>query len=385
MKRIYIILKEDIIDFPPILSILRVLNQIGYETIHMGTYSDNEGRKELEEKGVRFISLPKYDGKKGLLSKFKMQYNFRKQVKKRLKSENVTRQDILWIPQIETITLLHKLVFNYTVILHPLEFTNPNVSWKYRMISPSIDLEKSFKAAKAIVCCEYNRAHITKGIYSLERLPFILPNKPYIDDASIKEIPTSLKKEITQIKDKIKNKKVILYQGIFLDKERRLEEFCEAMSLLPEDFILIAMGRGGSLFENLKLKYQNDRILFIPFIRPPYHLLITQEAYIGVLSYFPRPYNIGSVINPLYCAPNKIYEYSKFGKPMIANDIPGLHYIFKEFHCGECVSYPVTPENIANQITSISQDYSSYEDGSKRFYEDVKIEDIIKNIVDSIQ
>ena len=56
-------------------------------------------------------------------------------------------------------------------------------------------------------------------------------------------------------------------------------------------------------------------------------------ASIGVLSYFPRSGSIGRTLNPLYCAPNKIFEYSKYGIPMISNDVPALRYSYMEFHC----------------------------------------------------
>lgn len=381
-NRVFVILKEDIIDFPPILSIMRVLAGLEYEVIHLGTYSDNDGKSELGKLGIKFQKMPQYNGKANLFNKLYSQISFRNEVNKFLSKASVTNNDIIWIPQIETIYLHHDLPFKYPVILHPLEFTNPSIGWKYRLISPTINLTKSFNAAKAVVCCEYNRSQITKGIYGLERLPFILPNKPYINDNTLVEpISIEIKNILRDFKDRTQNKKIILYQGIFLDRERRLEEFCESISLLPDDFVLVAMGRGGDLYENLRKKYEGDRIIFIPFIKPPFHLGVTKNAYIGVLSYFPRPDNIGTVINPLYCAPNKIYEYSKYGKPMIANDIPGLHYIFQQFHCGECMPYPITAHTVMETIKAIDSKYDYYSNGAIDFYDSEKIDCIIKDIV----
>ena len=156
----------------------------------------------------------------------------------------------------------------------------------------------------------------------------------------------------------------------------------QAISLLPKEYVLVAMGAGSEMYDNLKNKYQGDRIIFIPFIKPPFHLEITRTAHIGVLSYFPRPYNIGSVINPIYCAPNKIYEYAKYGKPMLSNDIPGLHYIFTQYHCGECVNYPMTPHSIAKAIERIDLDYESYSNGVSEFYKSGDIVNIIKKILE---
>lgn len=110
-------------------------------------------------------------------------------------------------------------------------------------------------------------------------------------------------------------------------------------------------------------------------------MLITKEAYIGVLTYFPRPYSINSVINPIYCAPNKIFEYAKYGIPMISNDIPALHYIFNEYSCGKCINYPMTPQSIASIIGDISQNYNQYSSGSHNYYESVNTLKIIKDII----
>lgn len=382
-KRIFIILKEDIIDFPPILSLIRIITNFGYGVVHLGSYTDAESKAEFVRSGVKFIEMPKYDGKASITKKFISQVSFRNKVNSYLKSASITNDDILWIPQIETIYLLHDLAFRYQVVFHPLEFTNPTISWKYRLISPTINLNKSFKAARAVVCCEYNRAHLTKGICDLDILPFVLPNKPYDNPKSDDSVPSDVASMLEGYYERINSKKVILYQGIFLDKERRLEEFCEAIKMLPEEFILVAMGRGGKLYDDLRQKYEGHRIMFIPFIKPPYHLKVTKEAYIGVLSYFPRPNNIGTVINPLYCAPNKIYEYSKFGKPMISNDIPGLHYIFQEYNCGKCMDYPITAKVVADTIEAIDRNYNSYSTGAYNFYKSEDIESTIKNIINS--
>ncbi len=383
MKTIYIILKEDIMYFPPILTIINTLCDIGYKVVHLGTYSDEEGRKLLEDKGMVFVKMPSYNGNGNIFQKLRSQLRFRKQVENYIDSVTINSDDRIWLAQIETIYLLHDLVKKYPTILHPLEYTDPKIKWSYKLISPSLKLPRTFREATKVVCCEYNRAHITKGLFTLEKLPVVLPNKPYDDKRELSDniLSHEISSLLSKYKEKTKNKKVILYQGIFLDKERRLEEFCQAISLLPEEYVLVAMGTGSDMYERLREQYESERIIFIPFIKPPYHLLVTKDAYIGVLSYFPRPNNIGTVINPLYCAPNKIFEYAKFGKPMLANDIPGLKYIFKEFDCGVCIDYPMTPKAIASCIMELNKNYSLYSMGAIKYYNSVDINSIISNIV----
>ena len=48
MKRVYIILKEDIIDFPPVLSIIEILTRLQYKVVHLGTYTDIYQKKKFE-------------------------------------------------------------------------------------------------------------------------------------------------------------------------------------------------------------------------------------------------------------------------------------------------------------------------------------------------
>lgn len=73
-----------------------------------------------------------------------------------------------------------------------------------------------------------------------------------IDENVLKTIPKDIKPLYDEVLEKVKNKKVILYQGIFLDKERRLEEFCEAIKKLSDEYVFIAMGRGSDMFDELK-------------------------------------------------------------------------------------------------------------------------------------
>ena len=92
-----------------------------------------------------------------------------------------------------------------------------------------------------------------------------MPNKPYNKQS---EESVVLPLSIQEIVAKYKNKKIILYQGIFI-AERKVDDFIEAVNLLPNDYVLFLMGGGTSLYDELKNKYQSDRIVFLPFLAPP--------------------------------------------------------------------------------------------------------------------
>lgn len=381
MKKIFIILKEDIVHFPPVLSIIHSLLFSGqFEIVFLGKYSDEENKRKLEQEGVHFPNCSNYNVSAHWYQKYIQMIRFRNDVSEYLQNHYV-KGDKVWIMHAETICLLSALVKKYDCILHFFEYVEPKINWRYVLLNPFFNMGKTCRKAYKVVCCEYNRAHITKGLFQLDRLPCILPNKLFLKDEAPLSPPAEIKKIIDELKERVKGKNIILYQGVFVEKERRLEEFIEAVNDMDYKFVLIAMGKGGKLFADLKKKYSSDKIIFIDFIRPPYHLLVTQMAKIGVLSYFPRPYTMASVINPIYCAPNKTFEYGKFGVPMISNDIPGLTYMYKEFSCGKSIPYPMQVADIKNAIYEIMNNYDLYSKGSKQMYDSVDFVSLVNEIV----
>lgn len=383
--KIIMIVKEDIKLFPPILTIIQTVLKCGYELAVIGHYSDAAQKKELQEKGVSFFDTGYYDLHASQLSKLKATIGFRSRVKNIIKSLRLEGNDYrLWIFQGITIGLLHDIVGQHPTILHPFEFVGKKVKFTYRVLSPFYKPAKTFKKAFRVVSCEYNRAHIMKGLFGLEEMPVVLPNKLIINEDSLSFPPDDIRERIEDFKVRLGDRKAILYQGIFLPGERKLDSFCDAVATLGHDFAMVVMGNDDQEgYRQLKFKYGNDnRILFVPFIRPPYHLLVTRLCHIGVLSYFPQSYSLAAVINPLYCAPNKIFEYGKYGLPMIGNDIPGLHYPFLEFNCGETIDYPMSPQKIKSTVTHILENYKEYSQGAKNLYDSVNIEATVRQIID---
>ena len=383
IKRVFTIIKEDLIYFPPTLSLIKALTDLNIRVIHLGCYTDVNNRKKLEQKGVTFVDLVQYNATDSLIDKFIKQKKFKRAVQEFLSSSNINNDDYVWILNAETVCLLSSIVGKYRTILQFYEFQNKVFNWKYWLMNPTYNFVKTLHKAEKIVHCEYNRAQISKGLYNLETLPFILPNKPYVDEEILEDIPLDVKEIINNIEIKIKGKKVILYQGIFNSKERRLQEFCQAIKELPDDYVLIAMGKGNVEFKRLRKEFESNRILFIPFIRPPFHLLVTKMASICVLSYFPSSETFADTINPIYCAPNKIFEYAKYRKPMISNDIPGLYYPFKLYNCGRCIKYPMTVEHVKDTLVEIFDNYDLLAKGALDLYNSVDIKEIVYDIINS--
>lgn len=379
--KVILIMKEDIVQYPPILSMINVLIKLQKKVVFIGPYSDKQQKNKLKEKGVVFYDKISLNVKSKPIHKIIEQLRFRHYVKSVLTSIYEQDDEICIINE-DTVCLLWEVICMYKYLIYFLETPGYNVRLKYRIYTPSFKLINACRGAHKIICCEYNRAHIIKGLFQLDELPIILPNKFFKIESQLddRNIPDDIQLILDEVKSRTVGKKIILYQGVFNSGERRLEEFILAVNSLPDEYVLLAMGRGNAMFELLKEKYSSDRIIFIDFINPPFHLGITSLAHIGILSYFPVNKSFIQILNPLYCAPNKIFEYSKYGLPMISNDVPALKSTFKEFNCGEIVEYPISISGIAQKILTISSNYEMYTKGALNYYKSVDVEKIIASI-----
>ena len=375
-NRIVLTMIYDIKLFPPVMSICNILSELNYEIVYIGGCSDATIEKALTEKNyVRFYRTSLYGGN-GIQRIFQ-QWRYRKQVLRILETEYIPKNTFLWLLHSETVSLFSGVLERYDTIAHLFVCKNPSQKWAYKLLNPFSSFEANLKKSKRVICCEYNRAHITKAIYNLDKLPYILPNKPYNKQQS--EELLILPPSIQELVSKYREKKIILYQGIFIP-ERKVDDFIEAVNLLPNDYVLFLMGGGTSLYNELKNKYQSDRIVFLPFLPPPLHLEITKLAHIGILVYIVNGVPINHAINVLYCAPNKLYEYSKFGIPMIANDLPALNMVFSQNKAGVCLQ-TLSAEEISRAILEIDYDYDAYSKASNQLYSSIDMVDLVKTIL----
>lgn len=223
--------------------------------------------------------------------------------------------------------------------------------------SHNVELIEFARSAKRVIVPEYCRAHIIKAWWKLDKLPIVLPNKPY-GEVFFKDHNLELERKL----DQLANRKIVLYQGI-LTPERKIDNFIEAVSSMGDDYVFAVMGHPSPYLEFLQDKYQ-DKFVYLGYAFPPEHLLVTQKAFIGVLSYVATSQSI----NPLFCAPNKTFEYAKFSIPMIGNDIPGLKYTLDYYQMGKCVDENNVQE-IVESIKVIEENYEIYRLNAKRYYD----------------
>lgn len=368
-----LVFEHDIQKYPPILSVINYLFSLNKEIVLIGYSSNISFIDDFKQRGGVFYNVITNRVTDNFYIKIINYFRFKNSVYKII-SNFESNESKLWLFGEPCIWLLHDLVNKFESNLYLFEIPSFKVNLRYRMFSPIINYAKTLRSASKVVCCEYNRAHITKSFFQLDELPVVIPNKPYILDHEIDESHT------TNLIKKLNGRKIILYQGIFNYPERRMDEFCEAMSLLSSEYLLCLMGSENDYKKKLKRKYEGDNIIFLPYISAPNHLAITKLAHIGILVYNAEEGNIENTLNTLFCAPNKIFEYAKYGIPMISNDVPALNNIFSINKCGQTI--PVLNKiTIAAAILEIFSNYSIYSTGSTKFFEKSNLNELYSKLL----
>lgn len=373
--KIFLVEVENISKYPPFFSILKCLTDLDIQTVVCSLNIPQNVKQYCDEHNIFMINIGQdYEYKATLVKKVYNLQGIRKRIWTSIDSiyEEV---DMLWV--FSTITLKHlgKKLMKYKYILHLFELVQ-TLKYVNKFPIPTINLGQYCRGAYKVVTCEYNRAHITKTWFKLNELPVILPNKPY----GIEQLSKDMNKYIdTETQEKLmglEQKKIVLYQGI-VDSERPIENFIKAVDKMGEEYVMIIMT--GSDVDYSSLKSRN--LVVIPFIPSPYHLFITKMAYIGIVCYVPNYSGYSSPLNSIYCAPNKIYEYSRFFIPMIGNDIPGLSETIGKFDMGVCVKN-LDVENICDAIQCIEEKRTEFSYNAKVFYESIDLKKIIKSMVE---
>lgn len=265
-----------------------------------------------------------------------------------------TQYDKLWIIHERTLYALRDKLngLSYSFSMYELMDAYPKFLQKIKL---------ALKGADNVIVAEENRAQILRVWMELDKTPIVIPNKP-LKHPRTKNIP--LKNEVLGTSDK-----VILYQG-HVQKNRNIDAFCKAMPQL-KGFKLVVMGGWSEYRDELQKKY--PYVKFIDFVNPPEHLYITSHAYIGIVKYDYVD------LNQIFCAPNKTYEYSGFGTPMISNEIPGLVNTVGRFKAACCIDTDDV-QSIVKAVKTIDENYDEYSKNATAFYEATDIEQIINNV-----
>ena len=164
-----------------------------------------------------------------------------------------------------------------------------------------------------------------------------------------------------KILEAVNGRKFVIYQGIFQDYDY-LKIVAEVLAKDFPDYCLVMMGIDRHNIVD-KIKNINPNTIYSDYIPAPKHLEVTSNADLGLLFYNPDS------LNKAFCAPNKIFEYSFFGLPILGNNIPGLENTIGRANAGECVEFE--PESIRVAIHRLIENYEYYSGNAKTFYNSV--------------
>ncbi|QAR29920.1 hypothetical protein EQP59_00370 [Ornithobacterium rhinotracheale] len=369
---------DDIVRYPPILSVLKILAQLNCHVTMLGYCSSKELIEELQKMNIHYEEVVVDKVQTNPVKKFQSMFKNKSQVEQFIK-RNYDDDTVVWVFGNENGWRMNSIIKNYRTILYLFEMPFFKVPMKYRLVVPNLDLKQNVKSAWRVVCCEYNRAKITQAVFGLKKTPYIIPNKPLL---SLENLSYDLSHFVDEkLIDTLKEKKTLLYQGAIDNEKRRIDYICDSLNHLGPDYAVCIMAADSTDKDFLKQKYKDKDVYFLPFIPPPYHLLVTKMAYIGFLTYnTSENSNVEESLNLLYCAPNKIYEYSMFNKPMIGNDVPALKQALENNQAGISTD-EWNVENIVKAIKKIENNYPEYTAGSKQLYENCDSVNLIDTLI----
>ncbi len=367
--KVLVVHSDDIRRFPPVRNLLQCLLNHGH-IVTIITKDENGILSDWKEQNLHVELLESYA--KTDKANMVMTYTRNRLFLHNRIPELMKDYDVIWTTTDIAVREIGKQLFNYKHIMQLMELIQEMPINPY-LKHVKFSIQKYAKHAFKVVVPEINRAHITKTWWNLMITPTVLPNKPY--SLEIPTVPDEAKPYIEEMK--CEQRKKLLYQGVFY-KDRDLEPVARAVSALKDDYCLYIMGRDTDVCKKLRDTY--PEVKYIPFMDPPTHLLVTQQASVGLLPYTPKKTHHFSELNALYCAPNKIFEYSAFGLPMLGSDVPGLFIPFEKYNMGVCYKTG-EPEEIRDLLIYINQHYIEMSEGAKIYYNSIDIDKIVAEIL----
>ena len=358
-------------EIPPVITILKVLSS-KYNVLYIGVDDLNDRFRTLFGSNISFINIlgieePKEEGLIGKVKRFLYWKIYRLKQRKAASiiEKEYKKSDLVWIQHEYTLMGMRRIHVPYYLTMYELH---------QDLYKKKSELINRIKRANKVIVPEYTRAHIVQACAGLNCLPLVIQNKPFEYDNRQIYLPDNPMDNIVHIAH-ASNKMVVLYSGIFL-RERKLDTFIESVAKLNDKFVMVFVGRKSEYLDELLSKYRN--VIYLGFYNPPQHLSIIEKSDIGILTYVAN----NNSINPVFCAPNKIWEYARFGKPMICNDIPGLKYTVEYNKMGYCCDIN-SVDDICRKLEQIYNHYSILSKNASLYYLKVNIEKDICKVLEN--
>lgn len=144
------------------------------------------------------------------------------------------------------------------------------------------------------------------------------------------------------------NKKLLVFQGNGINRDRGGEELIDAMKTLEHCQLLII--GDGDVIPELKRRVKSGgmdaKVKFIDTI--PFELLMRYTAAADIGLSLDKDTNI----NYRFSLPNKVFDYAMAGTAVLAGELPEVGKIIREFKFGQLCS-EISPDCIARKINEM--------------------------------
>ncbi|HYY94746.1 MAG TPA: glycosyltransferase [Pyrinomonadaceae bacterium] len=144
---------------------------------------------------------------------------------------------------------------------------------------------------------------------------------------------------------------VLLYLG-YVAEQRGAFELIEALSLLPENYVLAVLGDGDvreRLEERINQLKLGRRVAFLGLVPREQVPALVVGADIGLVTQKPV------AVNETNCSPNRLSDYLMGGLPLALSDLPFLRWFVETYECGALFD-PRDPRSMAQAIRGMFDD-----------------------------
>ncbi|MDQ3744299.1 MAG: glycosyltransferase [Acidobacteriota bacterium] len=144
---------------------------------------------------------------------------------------------------------------------------------------------------------------------------------------------------------------VLLYLG-YVAEQRGAFELIEALSLLPENYVLAVLGDGDvreRLEERINQLKLGQRVAFLGLVPREQVPALVVGADIGLVTQKPV------AVNETNCSPNRLSDYLMGGLPLALSDLPFLRWFVETYECGALFD-PRDPRSMAQAIRGMFDD-----------------------------
>lgn len=248
-------------------------------------------------------------------------------------------------------------------------FRNKTFYWLEKLVVSRFDL---------VLAANDERATLMRDYYTLNTKPVSILNvtKPTLGSVAIglieEKFPELLKSE---------DERLVVYMGD-VSLTRGLSVFLEALQVLPPNIRMIIIGSGPDL-KWLKERHQSyGRVSFLGQLPQLWVQDVLSFCDLGVLMY-PM-----DGLNNYFCSPNKIFEYTQAGIPVITSAQPSLQTIVSRFEIGVAVGIDhgdIRPKDIGDAIMTVFKDYEWYISHLPSFVAQFNLQEEQKKLRDAVR